>query len=280
MRINLINNFSNNIYTPSFGVNLQSKKLNFKNDDFFVKIKGYGTNSDWAKIIIDTADQAVKYIRNNWDFDWILIYIAEGVTKANQISNDVEKREHTGLLRIQRKGWEEKEGWWKDLITAYSQNRKCRYNVYADRFDYVVKNPLHNPYDDISLTRPKHDKNEGKFLDHSDAKYIDGAFKRIGKIYNKLNANYIQKEVTNEDLGDVNSSVAEIRWILAHTTPWERGSDAISNTFIRAIYKAMGIKTTPLKRGVSLDLEAYCTELDEYKKKFPDYFTKKPKIVD
>ena len=70
-----------------------------------------------------------------------------------------------------------------------------------------------------------------------------------------------------------------MRWILAHTTPWERGSDAISNTFIRSIYKAAGIKTHPLKRGVSLDLEAYCTNIDEYKINFANYFTKKPELV-
>ena len=74
--------------------------------------------------------------------------------------------------------------------------------------------------------------------------------------------------------------IAEIRWILAHSTPWLRGSDAISNVFMRAMYKAVGIKTYPLKKGISLDLEAYCTELDEYKKKFPAYFEKPPEIIE
>ena len=81
-------------------------------------------------------------------------------------------------------------------------------------------------------------------------------------------------------MNDINNSIAEIRWILAHATPWERGSDAISNTFIRAIYKAAGIKAYPLKKGVSLDLEAYCTNLTDYKENFTDYFIKKPHIVE
>ena len=88
------------------------------------------------------------------------------------------------------------------------------------------------------------------------------------------------KEVREEDLTDINSMIAEIRWILAHATPWERGSDAISNTFMRSVYKAAGIKTYPLKKGVSLDLEAYCTELKDYKKNFANYFLRKPEIVD
>ena len=59
-----------------------------------------------------------------------------------------------------------------------------------------------------------------------------------------------------------------------------RGSDAISNVFIRAMYKSIGIKSYPLKKGVSLDLEAYCTELEDYKKNFAGYFTKPPKIIE
>ena len=54
MRITPIISYNYKYNQPSFGVNLESPKLRFKNDDFFVRIKGYGTNSDWAKKIIET----------------------------------------------------------------------------------------------------------------------------------------------------------------------------------------------------------------------------------
>lgn len=57
-----------------------------------------------------------------------------------------------------------------------------------------------------------------------------------------------------------------MRWILAHATPWERGSDAIANVLMRAMYKSVGVKSYPLAKGVSLDMEAYCTNLADYKK--------------
>ena len=139
---------------------------------------------------------------------------------------------------------------------------------------------LKNPYKDIELSRPLHDRDYGKFIDHASAKYIDSAFERVNNIYNRLYTKYIANEVKEENLTDVNNMIAEIRWILAHATPWERGSDAISNTFIRSVYKAMGIKAYPLKRGISLDLEAYCTNLKEYKNNFTSYFSKKPEIID
>ena len=77
----------------------------------------------------------------------------------------------------------------------------------------------------------------------------------------------------------INSDIAEIRWIMAHSMPWERGSDAISNVFTRALYKSMGIKSYPIKKDISLDLEAFCTPLNEYKQKFASYFEKEPEIV-
>ena len=269
-------------YNPNFGVNLQSKKLQFKEDDFYVRIKGYGHHSGWAKIIKETADNAVKFIREKCNFEESLKQITDGVTEANQLPLDIDKRKHTGILRIQRNGWKYGSDWIPEngLITRYSKNGNNRYKTYAERLDYIVKHPLKNPYNDICLSRPKHDKDYGKFIEHANANRIDSAFEHVNNIYNHLYAKYIANEVKEESLTDVNNMVAEIRWILAHATPWERGSDAISNTFIRSIYKAMGIKAYPLKRGISLDLEAYCTNLKEYKNNFTSYFSKKPEIID
>lgn len=282
MLISPVNNYQHNLYLPSFGVNLQSKKLRFKEDDFYVRIKGYGHNSGWAQKIKETADIAVNFIREKCNFEETLKRICAGVTEANQFPLDLDKRQHTGILRINRNGWRFGSNWdsRNGIITKYGNGRSNRYKTYADRFDYIARNPLKNPFKNIMLTRPVHDKDYGKFLNHADAVYINNAFEHINKIYDSLYEKYITNEVKGENLQDINESIAEMRWVLAHATPWERGSDAISNTFIRAIYKAMGIKAYPLKKGVSLDLEAYCTNLGEYKKNFPDYFSKKPEIVD
>ena len=48
---------------------------------------------------------------------------------------------------------------------------------------------------------------------------------------------------------------------------------------MRALYKSMGIKTHPSKKGVSFDLQAYCTNLADYKKDFTTYFQKAPEIA-
>lgn len=100
----------------------------------------------------------------------------------------------------------------------------------------------------------------------------------VGKLYKNL-TKYVKIDVKPEHLEYINNNVAEIRWIIAHATPWERGSDSIANEFIRSIYKALGVKATPLKKGISLDLEAYCTNLGKYKKNFPNDFEKSPTVI-
>lgn len=281
MRINFQNGYTYNYYTPSFGVNLNSKKLRFKEDDFYVRIKGYGHHSRWAQKVIDTADRAVKFIRDNSGFEEVLKNITAGITEANQLPLDIAKRMHTGILRTARAGWRHGSDWAGSmLITRYSNTTKSKYKTYSSRLDHIVQFPLKNPYTDIQLSRPVRAPDSEKYISHADHRYINNAFKRVKTIYDNLFNKYIKNEVKPDNLNEINSSVAEIRWILAHATPWERGSDAISNTFIRSIYKSIGIKASPLKKGISLDLEAYCTNLEDYKKNFSEYFVKVPYIVE
>ena len=166
------------------------------------------------------------------------------------------------------------------LITRYD-GCSSKYKGYKERLDNTSKHPLNNPYKNFMLTKPMYSIHyHGTYLEHCNAKYVNRALDMISDLYRDLHKNYIEKEATEQDLNTINKKIAEIRWILAHSTPWERGSDAISNTFIRSVYKAMGIKTSPLKRGISLDLEAYCTNLEEYKNNFSSYFRKSPYIAE
>lgn len=271
-----IQNFNNN--ACSYKANLKSPKLKFVQKDFFVPIKGYGKNTIWANTAKSTADMAVNLIRNNTAVENVLKIISTGIRLANSLGKDIIKAAHSGILRTKREGWI-CDSDWSGLVlwTNYSRDRK--YKVYKNKLDQIAKKPLTNPYNDIGLTIPVVDKKEG-FLKHPDPKYINSAFKHIADIYSNFKNNFNSKDINNSQLKDVNDDIAEIRWILAHSMPWERGSDAISNVLIRAMYKSIGIKSYPLKKGLSLDLEAFCTELKDYKAKFPSFFEKPPEIID
>ncbi len=282
MQISFINNVNYNYKPVTFGVNLQSKRLQFKEIDFFVNINGYGRNLSWAKKIKETADKAAQSINLVHDFDYTLKLVVQGVKEANRLQSfDNNKYYYTGILRkpVRSKFFGNFLKFNDNLYTPYSKTDKNKYQIYADRLDFVKTHPLKNPYKDIGLTRPKYDKYNRSIMKHAHPKYIYNAFKHIKSVYDELYHKYIENEAKVENLPDINSSLAEIRWILAHATPWVRGSDAISNTLIRAIYKSMGVKTVQLKKGVSLDIEAYCTNLNDYKNKFASYFTKEPQII-
>ena len=278
MRINSINCCNN--YQPTFGINLQSKKLNFRNEDFFINIKGYEKDTNWAKKIIEIADDAVSFFRENFECETILRYITGKVRNANKTSLDTEKAEHSGILRTKRKYWQHGSSWKSGSIITRYDGENSKYKSYEERLDRIIDYPLRNPFHKFMLTRPESVESGQRLLSHCEPRYVNRGLDMVFDLYNDLHNKYKGKEISEPDMQDINEYIAEIRWILAHTTPWERGSDAISNTFIRSIYKSMGIKTSPLKDGVSLDLEAYCTNLNVYMKNFSSYFTHKPYIVE
>ena len=257
---------------PTFNANLASPRLKFSQHDFFIKIRGYGKDKNWAQEIIETADSAVRMIRKNRGIENILRMISLGVYEANSKSTDASKRVNTGILRTARIDWFGGED--KDIYTPYDFGG--RYSTYSKKINKKRRSPLKAPNDKVGMTIP-----DGRgFIRHGEPGKINSSLDYVFELFNKNILPYIKGELTSKDLDKVNDAVAEIRWVMAHSTPWLRGSDAISNVLMRAIYKAVGVKTYPPKRNFSFDLEAYCTPLDEYKKKFPTYFTKPPKVME
>ena len=272
MKIQSYNNYN------SFKANLNSPKLRFIQKDFYVPIKGYGKNATWANSVKSTADMAVNLIRKNTSAENVLKIISTGIRLANSICKDINKASHTGILRTKREGWI-CESDWSGLVLWTNYSRISRYKPYKEKLDKVAKKQLTNPYNDIELTIPIIESKES-LLRHPNPKYINNAFGHISQIYSNFKKKFNSKDINNSQMKDINDNIAEIRWILAHSMPWERGSDAISNVLIRAMYKSVGIKSYPLKEGISLDLEAFCTELNDYKAKFPSFFEKPPEIID
>ena len=265
----------------NFTANPNSQLLKFKHQDFFVNIKGYGKNKDWASSIVKTADRAVTKMRNCETSDKVLQSIAKGVKIANGFCRDLKKRQHTGILRTERKGYGQTGSWnGVELVTPI----KGQYRAYEDKLNIISGKPLKSPYHDIEVAKiDKVDSIDYNIqIVHPDDKFVNNALDRVGGKYFCLKRDYISnpQKVTKEALPQINSDIAEIRWIMAHSMPWERGSDSISNVFTRALYKSIGIKSYPLKENISLDLEAFCTPLEKYKQNFSNYFEKPPEIVE
>lgn len=120
----------------------------------------------------------------------------------------------------ERHGWLSGSDWTGfELCTNYSDIK--RYKPYKQRLDNIAKNPLINPYKDIRLTIPVISKDE-HYLKHANAKYVNNAIKHILEIYTNFTKKFNSKDIKTSQLDDVNNDIAEIRWIMAHATPWEQ----------------------------------------------------------
>lgn len=108
---------------------------------------------------------------------------------------------------------------------------------------------------------------------------IDNSISYSKQIYNDLLEKYLGKNLKKGDLKDINKEIASIHWLLSHAVPYERGSDCITNAFIKSLYGALGIKTSPPKGGISFDLEAFCTEYKQYIKNYSDFYEMPPQII-
>ena len=259
-------------YQPSFNANLKSPKLRLSQKDFFIKIRGYGRNIAWAEKNKVVTDTAVNLIRQKTTAENVLKFIVAGIRNANFLTLDLNKRNQTGILRTQRKDWRDSD-YDRYISTAYESGR---YSGYRERLDNVLKNPLKQINPNLALSKPD------KYQDivHSDPELINFSLEYIFNLFKDKYSKFLKKDVKTKDLNQIIDVVAEIRWVLAHATPWLRGSDAISNSFMRAMLKAVGVKAYPPAKGISYDLEAYCRNLDDYKVNFNSFFEKPLEVIE
>ena len=257
---------------PTFSANLNSPKLKLSQKDFFIKIRGYGKNPIWAEQVKKTADTAVNLIRRDTSAENVLKFITAGVRKGNYLTLDLDKKFSTGVLRTERKDWKS-SSFYRDISTAYEEGR---YSGYKARLDEVYKNPLNNINPEIAMSRP----NKYQDIFHGEPQLINSSLDYIFDLFKNKYASFIKKDVKKEDLPQIIDVVAEIRWVLAHATPWLRGSDAVSNVLMRAMFKAVGVKAYPPAKGISYDLEAYCRNLEDYKANFNTFFEKPLEVIE
>lgn len=56
--------------------------------------------------------------------------------------------------------------------------------------------------------------------------------------------------------------------------PFVRGSAAMADAYTKSLFEALNIQTTPWKKGIAPDFEAFITPLDEYSKNTETFLIK------
>lgn len=266
---NLVPNIKRNKKVYDF---LRTEKIFvYTPEHFFIRIKGYGKNQEWGRRVVLLTDKASAMIKNGESYNNVLSEICF-YTRQNALNNpntDKLNMSTAGMLRYMTP-----ESCRSSLVTPY--DLKSRYGgKYAKMFKKFKeqKNALKSPYKDLSLTRIKVSKKDdfaGKML-HVPSAETYNCIKYIESLYKEITF-FIAKDYTKTEFKAITNKVALLHWIIAHNVLWGRGSDSIANIFIKAILKALNIKVGSLKPKISLDLEAFCTEYNDYQKKYPDFY--------
>lgn len=247
-----------------------------KPEDFYIDIKGYPKNREWAEFMAETSKFAALKIKDGTSFEHSLKQIAEDYSDYLALSarlvSDLDKVQYTGVSRLGTQKY--------DLITPYGSN-SGRYQTYYERFrakyaQQQKKKRSCETFNPVTILHYESSKS-GNIL-HS-AENVRPGMERSREIFNELTSKYLNKPLNNKDIREINSKMAELHWFLANSTPYLRGSDCITNTFIKSLYNALGFELSPAKSGVSFDLEAFCTTKEEYIKNYTNLYQNPPKYV-
>ena len=257
MKISLnLARYNTNTFMPNFrGINTPSKKDEADNNIFFVNMNNYGKNTLWAAKMGLLLSDISNSISQNEDFDYILEQTENGINDIN------------GYVYGKRRTIPE-------FFCIKNENQ--RGGEYYKRYIDKIKNSPSQIYSAKSNNEFKDANTSQIYLaqDNSTIK-IDYGFTPIGlnsnlefaaQAYDNL------KKIKSPSIDDINKSCAEIYWLIAQGAPYCKGNDSIASILTKGIYHSYNIPLKPLKQGLSLDFEAFDTNLDEYIKNYPNFF--------
>ena len=256
--------------------------LSALNDEckFFARTAGneakYGKNIRWAHEMGIISDAAACRLRNGGNFKDVIGNIANdyhqydvATTRESNYKFDdgVDRRVDSGKYR----GVEpDANAWGIGAITPFND-----YPSYIDRL--TAMNGLKREYKGIKLTEIGNFDGKTQMLHPSNENAAD-AMPIIEEMHKNLEP-YIKKvnqgkTLSESEIKKVHEQVAEIYFLTANVMPWSRGSNGIADIYMRSLYKSMNIDMPALKPDVSLDLESFCMDVDEYKTKWLSFFEK------
>lgn len=233
----------------------------------------YGKNFEFAKRMSKLANESSKSISTDKSFDSVLKHISNGYPE-----NDFSRFAKIGVYRgdsTEQPLIVEGMGRIDGLQTGYGKDAfgQLQYEEYIGRLDRSLNRRL-SPYCNFTLTKGY---NGGrKLMIHPYPEEVVQNMDIISeryKIYQHLVKEYkVNGKLTLEQKKQADEIISEIYYLMANTCPFYRGSNGISDVLMRSQYSALGITKSHVKKGVGLDLEAFCMDLKEYQMKWNSFF--------
>lgn len=251
----------------------------FEDSKFFSRVSTcelqYGKNFAFAKMMSKLSKESVKSISNQKSFKEVLKQIARGYSKETSINpNFINRIGKSGIYRGNAtKPPKIIDGYGRSdsYVTGYGDmGIKDGYKDYVERLTSNLNNRV-SPYKNFTLTKRVEETMLHPYHEEV-SKNMDIIADRY-KTYQKLVADYKKTgKLSLEQRKQADNIISEIYYLMANTCPFRRGSNGISDILMRSQYSALGINMPHIKKGVGLDLEAFCFELKDYQKNWKSFF--------
>lgn len=237
----------------------------------------YGRDFIWAENIVKIQDNAVGLVQEGKSFNEVIEQIAKDYGALDVSgSTDAARIKYSGQYR-------------PDVVPNANPTTKCKkggqYGAYYERFKNIADSnqEIPVPYENAPMTRLKL-VGDDVIMCHPTGKYVPSAMKHVETLYNDLKplVKKVQSgaSLTKADFDLIADKISEIHYSLSHAMPWARGSNGIVDTYVRTLYKSLGLDLPALKQNVSLDLEAFCTDLQTFKRNWRENKFFKPTAVE
>ncbi len=244
-------------------------------DEFFINMRGYKKDEAWAKEMTDLMYQISQGISYGVQFQYLLEDIENKIGEINDKMNT--KKLPYGIRRKTGHSFDIKPCHRGDEYFNRYQEKCEKQGVFIESENEYIYSPKPNEEYKWANTCEITESNIIKqvrpmleVINKSPYEYTISNLSLARNEFNKL------RKIKNPSVDDVMRSCAIIQWLIAQETPYVRGSDSIANILTKSIMHANGIFISPLKDGISLDFEAFDTDLDDYIKKYPDFFKVRP----
>ena len=253
----------------------------FEDSKFFSRVSTceemYGKNFEFAEMMSKLSKETSQTITEGKPLEDVLKQISSGYYKTkpgsgvyrgnNNLPDTIETIYGT-FARMD------------GCTTRYGDSCWGAYEEYVQRLDKYLANKV-TPYKRFTLTRnpTTEERGWGLFNQVMVHPYPEEVVKNMEiiseryKVYQKLVNEYkLSGNLSLKQKKQADNIISEIYYLMANTIPFERGSNGISDVLMRSLYSALGMSKPHVRKGVGLDLEAFCMNLDEYKIKWNSFF--------
>ncbi len=236
-----------------------------KPEHLFIKMDGFVRNMQWGNHMSQTAETAAQKIREKTSFKDVLHYIEnEYLDYYSQYNKNTYFIPLFGVRRTTDSD--------NYCLTTIGKNN--RLSPYINRFRTLLSEKNCNPYiaKEKGIELSKIQLNNEKYeIIHPHSANVKKVLNHIETVYNNITSGK-----TPGNLEQINKQIGEIHWFFAQATPYYRGSAGIGDILTKAIYESHGIQVSPWKPGVAPDLEAFVTDLEDYKNNYSHLFETPP----